>query len=122
MKRLKGVSPEALIAVLLDEISGRLEEIYERMEWAPQGILDDYTISVTDEYKTLEGGPWFSFTLFNDGPNDVYVYVNDYKPVRETPLRSGDSINIDMQQPLIEKIILICNPGETASVRIFAKR
>lgn len=91
-------------------------------QYVPTGIVDPRTISVSGS-KTVEAYPyaWFSFDLYNDGPDPVYVQVNRHT-AKTTPLNSGESLKENCKAPVIKRIFLETDSGKTASVRIFGKR
>ena len=68
-------------------------------------------------------------TVFNDGDDPVHIYVNDYameatynldQTPTDPPLVTGDDFHIDMRASKIKKVRLVCDAGNSASVRIFA--
>lgn len=60
-----------------------------------------------------------SFYLINDGPGIVYVWVNTIgRP--EAEVRNGETLTIDFETHIIERILLQCLPGGAATVRICA--
>jgi hypothetical protein len=112
----------------LDEIAGRLAEIQESMQRVPTGNVEPIKLQVTDaltriSFRVFSPSPWFSFTLFNDGPDPVYPDVNKSVNARGrfVPLNAGDQLQVDMHSPKIKEIWLSCDPGKKAVVRIFAK-
>jgi len=120
---------------ILYDMAGMLEDISEslahfRSEFRstiPKGYVEPIELTVTDKISKITKNkyatmPWISFDLFNDGPNPVYVVVNRNFVTRRAPLNSGESLTVDMKAPIIEKIYLFCDKGNTASVRIYAKR
>lgn len=91
-------------------------------QWVPTGIVDPIPVTVSGS-KTVAAYPykWFSFDLYNDGPDPVYVQVNRHT-AKTTPLNKGESLKENCKAPVIERIFLETDSGKTASVRIFAKR
>lgn len=112
-----------------------LEELVERntrfhAEWKqtlPEGNVISLGYNVTDVKTRLMPEeatpfmPWRAFTLFNDGPNPVYVPVNEEAYVNRQPIRAGEQLRVDMKKRIIEKIVLYCDPGNVAFIRLFAK-
>ena len=87
-----------------------------------EGVVEPRTVSVDEKGIDVSGtAPWLTATIFNDGPDSVYVSVNDGE---QGELKAGESLRIDFEKSKrkIEVIHLICSKGKTASVRIFAKR
>lgn len=120
--KVKGM-PEVLMLIYLDEIAGRLTEIYASMQKSAVGVVEPLSVSVADKsYMVKPSNPWISFTAFNDGPDPVYINVNEKSGVLDTPLNSGDDLTVNMETAKIHRLYLQCDKGKTASVRIFAKR
>jgi len=120
---------------ILYDMAGMLEDIAEsiaqlRSEFRstiPRGKIIPIELSLTDSITTLtreqyDTMPWMSFDLYNDGPDPVHVVVNEDFITEKAPLGSGESLKVDMKAPIIEKVMLYCGVGNTASVRIYAKR
>lgn len=90
----------------------------------PIGEFFDMDLAVTDqitelydEYKHLL--PWQSFDLSNNGPNNVYFSVNQWKSP-QAALPPGKSINIDFKQRgAIKRVYLKCDSGETANISLY---
>ncbi len=120
---------------ILYDMAGLLEELVERntrfhAEWKetiPVGKFKPLTISVTDSITELSPlnvptMPWMTFTIYNDGPNPVFIMVNEEFIQEVTPLNSGENITVNMKKRQIAKIFLHCAPGLTTSIRIFSLR
>lgn len=90
----------------------------------PVGNLIDMNVSVTDQitelYEQKDEFPWTSCSVVNDGSGGVYVVANDWKqPVAPIPPR--ESLDIDLKaRGALKRLYLLCPPGETATVRIYA--
>ena len=122
MDRTKGkVTPEVFQSIMLDEIAGRLASIQDHMEkQVPAGFIVSTSVSVTDEPTEVNLGVWNKATLFNDGPDDVYVYnVRQLPDTIDAPLKKGDSLPIDKVERTTDRVYPVCLSGETATVRIF---
>lgn len=119
---------------LLNDIAGILYEQLATMKDALPDLMKKYSFEITDSILEINSDklpslPWISFTLFNDGADPVHVYVNEYgkeesqyispEPTDPT-IGSGDSMVVDMKASKIRKLILFCDNGKTATVRIFA--
>jgi hypothetical protein len=120
---------------ILYDIADMLESLNERMalmhkdllSMTPKGDVVPYAFEVTEKRievstKQYSDMPWIAFTLCNDGPDPVYYTVNKEYEVNKAPLANGEHQIIDMKKPLIEKIILWCDKGKRANVRIYALR
>lgn len=105
---------------LLYDIASMLEQ---RL---PEGIIRPIDLSITQKTTVLEPPneemPWFAFTIFNDGPSPVFFEVNKDFMTRKASLSRRDQISIDMFKDGIHKLILYCDVGNTAAVRIYAKK
>jgi len=64
---------------------------------------------------------WISATFFNDGPNPVFIGINN--PDALSKIEVGESLEITMvgAQRRIEVVFYKCSPGEWASVRVVGK-
>lgn len=99
-------------------------------ETIPIGIFEPLTLHITAQTTVLTAEttprfkmPWMKFIIFVDGGSDpVYMRVNDKEIQTHTPLNAGDQLTVDMIKPIIERVTLVCLPGQTATVRIFARK
>ncbi len=91
----------------------------------PVGEVTDMREAVTDQVKMLydeaeHGLNWTSCSLVNDGPGGIYVAVNVWEQPA-APIPIGESIDIDLKRRgAIKKIYLVCDTGETSTVRLYA--
>ena len=70
--------------------------------------------------KLVLGPPWISFSLINDGPGALTVWVNDEsEPTASGMIVAGESYNCDMTYPVIKTLYM--KSASTSSVRIFGK-
>lgn len=91
-------------------------ELWERYQYAISDVmLELYSPNVI----TM---PWTKFTLFNDGPDDLYMAVNSELKNLKAPIRAGESLPVDKKKAQIRMVRLQCIPGETTSIRIFAQK
>ncbi len=130
-KILYGNNEEKQSSVTDIEQNQILREIAQLLnERNPIGELFQFNIAVTDRATVLDKDndddnyefPWFSFTLRNDGPNAVYFDINKNYLARKTSVQFNEEITIDFGKNKIQKLNLYCDSGETASVRIYAKK
>jgi len=118
--------PYALQAIqlqVLQDIASLLETLNERIEDMKAECLHPIELEVDERGKTLERSeyptmPWISFTLFNEGPNPVYVVINDF--YRKVPLMPEEPLTVDFRSHKIMKVFLFCNPKQKAKVRLYA--
>jgi len=65
---------------------------------------------------------WISFVLVNDGPDSLYLAVNDQKELfKNTPLNITESYTYTGVYPIVERLYLQ-SVTTTAAIRIQAKR
>lgn len=114
------------IASMLEDQGKTLIDFFQTYrQTIPEGMFKPITVPVTGtptvlDPKNMPTMPWISFTVFNDGPNGVYVRINEDLIQTHTPLNPGENITIGFGQPKINKITLLCAPGLLSSVRILA--
>ncbi len=85
------------------------------------GMDPDNPLTITDELKEIKiDYPAQSFSLFNDGDDAVYVWVNSMARPKAT-VNSSEALNVDYETHKIDYIYLQCASGESADVRIVAK-
>jgi len=119
------VSPETV--TLLDDISRGINDLKRLQEaQVPEGLKDEVAVTVSGmnavpmQPKRTKP-PYFRATVFSDGPDPVYVFLNDVKPeaIREAPLNSGDKLDIDTTEAKIEALFFACTTSTgQASLRI----
>ena len=142
LDRVRGIATEqrpyaqgAIDSVVLQDIASFLEDI--RDTTMGPDIFRQYGFPVTDstrilDFPTIQTMPWMGFTLCNDGPGPVYVFVNDKVNIQEqrivegqgtnvAPVRKGEMIKFNMKRSGIERIFLQCATGEIANVRIYSE-
>jgi hypothetical protein len=125
-KQEKFVRPEVLQAALLDEIAERLYTMQRfQEEERAEGVVEPIEpISVNEEPRRVIAPlkPWFSVNVVNDGPDDVYVLVNTEKSFDWHRVPKGESYRVDMKRGIIKDLLLKCEAGKTASVRLVGAR
>jgi hypothetical protein len=110
---------------LLDEIAERLRHVEQLMEAeVPEGAVEPIEkFTITDRRTPFEPlKPWFSISIINDGPSDVFCIVNTEKSFEEHRIAVGETYNIDMRRAKVTDALMWCNHGETASVRVVGVR
>jgi len=125
MSEEKKVRPEVLQAAILDEIAERLCRLEELAKAeVPEGIvepIEKYTITETrTPFRPLK--PWFSISIINDGPSDVFCIINTEKSFEEHRILLHETYNIDMRRPKVTNALMWCNHGETSNVRVVGVR
>ena len=110
---------EGVLIVYLDEIAGRLGELQEKL--ISQGSLRSIIISVTDSPQGLGGTDWVSAVLYNDGPDNIYLF-DDYQMPRvgfDAPIKPDEGLPIDFHARIGGSKYVVCAPGESATARVF---
>lgn len=120
------LDPAAMTVGLLREIGDRLLHLEKHFgEEHPEGIFEPVEpIAVTEVVKVIKPlyKKWFSVTVINDGPDFAYALVNAEKNYEWHEIHSGETDTIDMHVGIISDVLLKCNHGETASVRMVGLR
>lgn len=124
------ISPEVFAAMTLDDISVKLSKMLKLQEaQIEEGVKDEATISVSGTipvpmtpYLLNSKSPYFKVAVFNDGPDPVYVMLNEIQDVgkRKAPLNQGDKLDMATALPKINELFFACDEGNTASVRVHA--
>lgn len=65
--------------------------------------------------------PWISASLQNDGPQSVFIAVNNPGEMLEIANGEGQELSMVGAARRIEFLFYKCNTGETASVRVIGK-
>jgi len=125
-KEILRLKPE-IDTILLDDISRGIKDLKRLQEaQVPEGLKDEVTVSVAGKIPVpmqpkQTKPPYFRATVFSDGPDPVYVFLNDVKPeaIREAPLNSGDKLDIDTTEAKIEALFFACTTTTgQASLRV----
>jgi hypothetical protein len=133
------VDPAVLQTYFLDSINKRLEDmtgvLVSMMPKVPEGIIFNPELTVTGdkitEFNILEepeagNKPWFSCSIFNDGPDDVWLMANSYLG-KFRRLGTHEGLDLDFKAPKLNKLYFKCGPvvGEleqSAALRITGER
>lgn len=90
------------------------------------GRLRQYSYSVSDSRTKQEirdtTGPWISFSVLNDGPGDVEIFINDANEGKPVTAKNGETINIDFKKPVVNKLYVRLLSGASSTGRIYGKR
>jgi len=93
----------------------------------PQGHVGYVPVEVTEQETILRPQnqptmPWRRMTIINDGEDLVWIYTTPRRvgefQLEKTPIPPGQDYEVDLRFPLIDEVILKCDSGETATVRI----
>ncbi|MEM2905077.1 MAG: hypothetical protein QW587_04985 [Candidatus Bathyarchaeia archaeon] len=110
-------------ATMLDDLSVELQKLRSLIQVEhEEGVkMDVGPIEVFGSQPVVaspgDGRDYFGVTVFNDGPDPVYVMLNEPvgKPYRKAPLKRGDSEEIRFAEAKIRAIYLACDEGGTSS-------
>jgi hypothetical protein len=109
------------------DIAGFMEDLTEmQREQFPEGIQIPLALNLTDKQTELTmlttraNLPWMAFSLFNDGPGDVYFSYNTEYLQEVAPLHKGEKLEVRVRREAISKMILKSATGTVANIRIFA--
>jgi len=123
LKRVKA----PIDTVLLDDIARGISDLKKLMQaQIPEGLKEEVEVTAHGKIPVpmqprTTVPPYFRATVFNDGPDPVYVMLNDIKtePYRKAPLNSGDKLDIDTTEAKIRELFFACEEDDkSASVRI----
>jgi len=120
---------------ILYDMAGMLENMAEDMamlrsefkDSRPQGHVGYVPVEVTEQETILRPQnqptmPWRRMTIINDGEDLVWIYTTPRRvgefQLEKTPIPPGQDYEVDLRFPLIDEVILKCDSGETATVRI----
>jgi len=118
----------AVMAVVMVDVVTRLtgqslEAQYMRSQMY-QGVTDPREVEATDEVTTIDlvNGypytPWVSANIINDGPDSVWVAVNQPDAAYELKADETASVNRVGAQERISTMFFTCDAGEEASIRV----
>jgi len=132
MKHLSQSRRETPIIILkedntsLSELTDTMKNIERNLSLqTPKGEVTDMTVNVSDTVKMLyneknRGLNWSSFTITNIGNSPVYMAVNTWRRP-QSPIYPGENIDVDFKRRgAIKKIYLVCDRGQTSTVKIHA--
>jgi len=107
---------------ILALINKKLKQILElEQQQIPEGVpvdFPDVTVTETTLIDLLNDRPYrplFRINVYNGGPNNLYVKVNDSEEIKVKPYRT---ISFDYHKATIKKIQLRVEVGETATADI----
>lgn len=128
VKKLRNVPPE-LSFITLDEIAGRLADLFEietkilnhLQETTPEGVdfpIPEKTVTEAVTINFLKEYPYRkvrSIDFFNKGPNTVYVRVNEEK---ELPIENREAVTVSKPKATIEHITLRVVADESSTLKM----
>ena len=119
------------LADIGSHFESKLASLGEKVD-AISHFLDDtsYKGDILIVKKPITGGTgnkkvtcnkkWYEYTLFNDGPDDVYV-ESSAKSMSDTGINMGDQITAKSKRGSIKPVWVRCVKDETATVRVTFK-
>jgi len=113
-----------LLAAVLPVTQQAQAQIYAQ---AYQGLTGSRTLNATPTMQWVNllsdppYTPWISASFFNDGPNSVFIAINN--PAELAEIASSESLVVNMAggQRRIEIIFYKSKIGEKATVRVIGK-
>lgn len=118
-----------LDTITLLNIEGILNKTLELvLEQRADGIVEPLgrRLTITDHGRLVKnltpGRPWFSVQVINSGPNSVFVIVNSEKNTEWHEVTMRETYRIDFGRAAITDLLLKCNTGETAVIRLVGVR
>lgn len=123
-------------------ISGLVHNLLEIEAAAIPEIMRSYSFSVTEKQVCLDSTvipamPFIGFQVANDGPDDVYCWINEIRnikeqvveddtlhniaPLKHAPILVGETMKFSMGFSGVRKIYLQCNVGDNTVIRIFSE-
>lgn len=108
---------------ILALINNKLRELLQLLrQQIPEGVPIQFpeigTVTETSLIDLIEGRPYrplFQVNIYNGGPNNLHVKVNDSEEIEIKPYRT---IPFDYQKATIRKIQLRVNAGESGTPEI----
>jgi len=87
----------------------------------PEGRIRSATITVTDTPQLLGETDWFSATLYNEGPDDLYIFDQFQTPRVgfDGAIKPGRSLFVDCRSKTGKQKYIVCASGKTCEVTVF---
>ena len=113
--------------IAADDTAVALSKISKHMEMQEsEGNIDEINVGATPQEQTVDFRgdplvPWITASLYNNGPNTVYLMFNYQDNI--VSLRNGQGMDVDftISKLKLELIRYWCNAGETAQVTVKGK-
>lgn len=108
-----------------EDIKSLLNNVVELEVARMPEIFRNYAVAVTGALTQIRdisvyNLPWISFIIVNDGPNSVYVDINERRK-NQSPIKINESMRYSTGSSNIYTVYLQCNTGNTANVRIYVE-
>lgn len=109
------------MASFLENLQDATTSMIPRGDFFPRTYSVSTSLTVID-YKTESSLPWFSATIFCDGPDVLRVSVNkeSLSPKSTIELAKGEKIEIDLKVAKLNRIYLVSD-GES-HVRVHGRK
>jgi len=93
--------------------------------WVPEGIEEEFSITVSGSRKELLAHPykWFTVEVFNEGPDEIKAMTNKTSLPNAITLDDRESREFGTdKKPTIWRVEIRAEIGKTATVKITTKR
>lgn len=100
-------------------------QYYQSLKYT--GLTDERRLQATPalQWLNLVSGPphvgWISASFNNDGPNSVFIGINNPDELHELAFNEGYDADFAGAERRIEYVFYKCWPGEKALVRVIGK-
>lgn len=116
MEETAKISPQALSALLLDDIAQGIKRVENAIrESIPEGIIESYEATATinkQEVRPPTLKKWHKVSILNKGPETVKIAVNVGR-VNAITIEKNRSYEIDMKSAKIEYVSYFTDSGTT---------
>lgn len=114
------INPLQALYIQLDDLNITLTQVLRELQNKPTGHIAPVTLTINSPvaHEEILKPVWFSFVITNDGPDDLEFSVNDGAGPYIT-LRPRETMPIDMQGSVIDRLYFKTRSGETASLRAY---
>ena len=121
----KRIRPDVLQTALLDDIAFRISSLENVIRGyiqliQPEGrsVYEEIEVrSSKINYRVFK--PLFSLHVWNDGPDDVFIAINEQK-MRDKyiKLKKDEDTSFKYNVPVIRLLYYYCREGESADIRV----
>jgi hypothetical protein len=122
------IDPKIFQTALTQEMSDILFDIRKLLsEAVPEGIVQPIQpITVRGDFdrpwrQVIPPDPgklWFNVSVTNDGPNSIFILVNSQRNSDWHRIDYKEVYEVHMERPKIYDVLLKCNLGDEATVRL----
>jgi len=116
------LDPKPLELGILDDMRKILYDLRAlEQETQAKGIvepIEPVTVNSQRRRFLAQGGKWHSFSVINDGPNSVWILVNPMLSNDPHRVDDGEVHTIDFHRARISEVVMWCDPGGHADLRV----